>query len=224
MRRLHTVGKHEKFVASGVYKHVELGVATGLREHWSIHDVGGAQFIRVDVDGRDYDGRSILIETLRNPAGQFERVDEHHYSPAAAKPQKISHTFFDDHVELIGLLDNQRIEETVMMPAGYGLFSHSWLLTGMTIQHTLQQTGTIMLLRLDMQTASFAWTRVEAAVESLGQKSIQIGERDVTAQCYRWQNNMIACVDPFGVILCAETPAAQIVLTQYARRPEPKPA
>jgi hypothetical protein len=59
--------QHEKFVASGLYRCYQDGHYAGLEEQWSIHEVGGAQFIRIDLDGRQADGRSELYEILRVP-------------------------------------------------------------------------------------------------------------------------------------------------------------
>ena len=117
MRRLHVVGQHEKFVASGVYKVYAGDEPTGLIESWSIHEVGAsAQFIRVDVDGRDFDGCSKLMEALLNPDGRFERVDEQLYGAQAPDPVKTSYTFFDDRVEILRLEKNDQSESTVELP------------------------------------------------------------------------------------------------------------
>lgn len=218
MRRLHTVAKHEKFVASGLYTCFESGSANGLREQWSMHEIGGAQFIRVDVDGRDYDGYSILAEALMNPAGGFERIDQHHYAQANSKPRKMHYTFFDDHVELVSTLGEQRFEDRVTMPAGFGLLSSSWLLTGLMIR----QAGKITLLRVDVQVDHFQWSRVEAEANLLGLETIDIGGQEFAASCYQWRQETTVCVDPYGVLLRAETPGTHVRLSHYARRPEHK--
>ncbi len=225
MRRLHAVGKHEKFVASGLYAYQENGVTIGLQEHWSIHEVGGgAQFIRVDIDGRNYDGHSTLIEALRSPEGWFERIDQQIFEQINTKPFKLSHTFFDEHIELVVRHDGRRIEETIPMPTPYGLFLHSQLLAGFTLKHALRHSDKVMLLHIIVQDGSLSWLRFETVVTALKSAMIRVDGRELSSYCYEWQDEVTACIDQFDVTLHAENLTGQVLLTQYARRPEPKPA
>ena len=96
MRRLHATGRRERFVASGVYQTGE-----GLRESWSIHEVGsGAQFIRVDRDGRGCGRRSLLQEALRNANGTLERVDQQLYGLDGHLEARLRCTRFQNAAEI----------------------------------------------------------------------------------------------------------------------------
>ena len=206
------------------YAHTPAAVESALQEHWSIHEVGGAQFIRVDIDGRAVDGHSTLIEALRTPAGHFERIDQQLYERANARPGKLSHTFFEDRVELVGLVDDHRSEAVLTMPPGYGLFSESWLLTGFTIQQAAQKAGRITVLRTGLQGETINYSQMTLTAVALGQETITVTGHELVADCYRWQDTAAICLDQHGVLLRADTPTAQIRLSQYARRPEPNPS
>ena len=76
MRYLHPVQAHEKFVASGVYHFRKNDQALDKSEAWTIHELpDGERFIRVDVDSRREEGKSILVEVLQGGNGRLARLD-----------------------------------------------------------------------------------------------------------------------------------------------------
>ena len=226
MRRLHAVGKHEKFVASGLYAYRENGVDIRLREQWSIHEVGGgAHFIRADVDGREHDGHSTLIEALQTPDGCLERIDQQIFEPGSSRPVKLSYIMYDEHVELVVNHQDQRIENAITMPPEYGIFVYSQLISGFTIKRAVQQPEKITLLHVFLQEGNLAWGRFETAVNVLESEKLAVVDgRELPVDCLRWQEDVTVCVDQHGVNLHTESPTTQARLTQYARRPEPNPS
>ena len=224
MRRLHVVGKHEKFVASGVYKVYAGDQPTGLIEYWSIHEVGdGAQFVRVDVDGRDFDGNSTLLEALLNPDGHFERVDAHSYDTGASHPAKVSFTFFADRVEILQTVENDVREMAVDLPLGYHPVIDSRLLTGLAIANPDLHDVTTSYFLPVLKKPVLTWTIVDIELQALGDREIQVAGRDIAVSGYGWDSDMTVWIDRDGVAVQIETLSENALLTQYGRRPEPKP-
>jgi hypothetical protein len=230
MRRLHAVGQHEKFVASGVYEFEQAGVKIGLMEYWSIHEVGGAHFIRVDVDGRAYDGRSRLYEALLNPDGRFERVDVRAYGSAedVVKEVRASYTFFDEQVDIIRVVNrNARFEESVRMPSGYVAHFGSKLLYGTMVPHTSVNQSQVRMFIADHNFTDLprAFTGRELAPESyqfMGEEQIKVGHVAYSARLYR-SSCANVWLDEHNILLCEQSASQTVALTQYARRPELKP-
>ncbi|MEO1288295.1 MAG: hypothetical protein AAFV93_11045, partial [Chloroflexota bacterium] len=81
MRRLHAVSPNEVFVASGDYRTWRDGQPLKISEKFTVHELqGGALLYRVDEDGRDEDGLTILSEALISPDKQFERFNVQSYN------------------------------------------------------------------------------------------------------------------------------------------------
>jgi hypothetical protein len=103
MRNLHPVAAHETFVASGTYRYYRDGVLMPVTEHFTMHSLAeAARLVRVDEDGRDEDGLTILSEALYNPAGKLERFNVQSYNSKDAQTPtfKADYTFFEDYVQI----------------------------------------------------------------------------------------------------------------------------
>ena len=229
MRRLHAVGKQEIFVASGVYEFEQNGAKIGLTETWSIHEVGGAQFIRIDYDGRTYDGRSILYEALRNPNSQIERIDLRAYGNAqdAIRQVRGSYTFLDERVEVIRVVNyDVRFEEEVAMPAGVLIDPGPRALHGFTIPYSNQPQVTAFFPNYDFANPQRAlkWRDMTfTGYQFAGKEQIEIGKKSYSARIYQSKNGCgRAWLDPYDILLREESASQTITLRQYARRPEPQ--
>lgn len=234
MRRLHVVGKHERFVASGVYHHYQNGQQNGLVEYWSIHEIGGAQFIRIDRDGRMDDGRSVLYEALRSPEGGIERVDVRAYgnSTDLIRHVNASCIFFDDRVEIIRVVNsNERFEDEVIVPPGYVIDMQASILRGFTTrQREKAAARPVVAFALDYDFSDVSETFKGAAreicqMEVIDTTSINIAGRPVEAHTYQSvdcrDTPVQILLDRWDVLLAQRDPQLMITLTQYARRPEP---
>ncbi len=234
MRRLHPIGKQEQFVASGVYKHFSGEVATGLIEYWSIHEVGGAQFIRVDVDGREANGRSVLYEALRSPEGQIERVDLRAYGNAAdeVKLVKASYTFFEEWIEIIRIVNSIiRFEEEVLTPSGIVIAMQAAVFSGLTIsQRTALDDKPVLAFSpvydfFNLQRA-FSGTAAETyPVRPIGSTEFAVAGRLIAARIHESPENgeqvHRIVLDGDDIVLEHTGPTKTIRLMQYARRPQP---
>ena len=217
MRQLHVVGKHEKFVASGLYRVYAGETPTGLEEHWSVHETGGgAQFIRVDVDGRNFDGTSCLMEALLTPDNRFERIDLHFYEHS--QPLKSSYVLFDDHIDILYTAEGTLNEQSVTLPAGYSVFTRSRIINGFAL--AAQQEGEATFF---MPSAGSGYTVTAVTLTRLGEKMATVaGHNSIPVQGYRGPNETVFWLDGYRVLVFEESVAGKALLTRYARRPEPK--
>lgn len=103
MRYLHSIAAHEIFLASGEYRYWRDDAALKIVEKWTIHELrGGAFLYRVDEDGRDEDGLSILSEALISPDFQIERFNVQSFNPrdAELKDFKADYSFNPEYVQI----------------------------------------------------------------------------------------------------------------------------
>ncbi|MGB7341722.1 MAG: hypothetical protein WBC91_22685 [Phototrophicaceae bacterium] len=103
MRNLHVVAPNEVFVASGTYRYWRDNVELGISEQFTIHELqGGAFLYRVDEDGRDEDGLTILSEALISPDYQFDRFNVQSYNAKdqLLKTFKADYTFNPNYVQI----------------------------------------------------------------------------------------------------------------------------
>jgi hypothetical protein len=227
MRRLHAVGKQEVFVASGVYEFEQDGARIGLIEQWSIHEVGGAQFIRVDQDGRDHDGRSILYEALRSPDSQIERIDLRAYGNGqdAFSEMRGSYTFFEDHAEIIRVVNKRdRYDNYVEIPAGYIIQPGAKILNNLMVPQMSKNEVTAFHIDanftdLNISFEGFGW-RV-ASMQLVDHVQIDLNGKSYSARLYHSKNRRV-WLDPYDILLREESASLTVMLKDYARRPEPQ--
>lgn len=76
MRYLHPVQAHERFLASGSYRFYKNGERLQKTESWTTHlQPDGETFIRIDLDAREEEGKSILAEALLDGENRLARFD-----------------------------------------------------------------------------------------------------------------------------------------------------
>lgn len=235
MRRLHVVGKHEIFLASGVYACLRHDEPAGMQEHWSMHDVDGAHFIRVDRDGRDDDGRSVLYEALYNPDGQLERIDLRAYGSATDPVQQVkaSYIFYNDHAEIVRVVNRERaFEEAVALPQPFTVAAAVDIFTGYTLHAQADAPDTplprlnIVPLFDDVDGAfHVVMERAGPLAMQIQPARIEIAGRAVDATLYTYETAIGTArmwVDAYKILLRREQGDHVTQLTRYARRPAPK--
>lgn len=121
MRHLHPVAANEVFVASGVYQQFLRGTKVDWQESWNIHELGGAgKLIRIDQDGRFYDGRSTLAEILMNEDGRVERLNiriEQSGESADYRSMQTDYIFLDQYAQVSRQIDGgERTYEEIPLP------------------------------------------------------------------------------------------------------------
>jgi hypothetical protein len=241
MRQLHPSSVHEKLVASGVYSHFRGEKQVGIVESWSINEQpGSGQIVRVDFDGRERDGRSILIEAWRNTQKRTERFDVHAYGSERdeIKHAKARYMLLDGKVQITRVINGeiQPIEEvdadsnTVIYP-GTALFKG--FLVGQSAAeqqdiHTITYNP-YYAYQPNLSTDAFrADDHTYDAARFLERRNITITGKVIEARGYEipvpigneWP---VAWLDEKGILLRLDNPGGlTILLTQYARRVEPK--
>ncbi len=76
MRYLHPVQAHERFVSSGCYRFAKDGETLAKTESWVMHGhADGERFVRVDLDARAEEGKSVLAEALLDRDRSLARLD-----------------------------------------------------------------------------------------------------------------------------------------------------
>jgi|GEM_PF-830461 len=218
MRRIHRVAHHEKFVASGIYTRLDKHMRdTGAVEHWNIHEQpDGAQLIRVDVDGRAGDGRSILVEAWRSPSaegGRIERFDMVGYGAAKDTAQVIRASYQieadgDADSVLIGRTVNEqpRQQEHFPLPPEYVVEPNGTIFAGMGIAEasTLMSLKRLSAVTVVSSPLHFQPPSFDLFPPSLGEivlngiptrETLIFGGRPVSARRYEWQNPAVPRFD-----------------------------
>jgi hypothetical protein len=191
MRSLHKVAAHEKFVASGEYRHWQGEEALKVREKWTIHELqGGALFYRIDEEGEDY---SILSEALINPDGQMERFNLQSWNPTLFKADFI---FNPDFVQISRRVKGEetQYEEFPLLPNSL-IYIKQMLFMGWTIANIKKAGGKseVFTPQLFADTSSqmqriLIKEREEESL-SLGQKSILTGKYQIADDVFYWLDN-----------------------------------
>ena len=215
MRRLHATGRRERFVASGVYHGGD-----GLREYWSIHEVGsGAQFIRVDRDGRNCGRRSLLQEALRNANGDLERVDQQLYGLNGQPVARLRCTRYQNSVEID--LNSRSGRCRVEMPCDGDclLLMPGILLAGMATSQAAEMPQPVDALHVTQVGDGFAWERRTLAASCGPPVPVRTGAGDRKARACKWSDSDRTCwLDLHDITLRLEDQSCCIELSRYARR------
>ena len=230
MRYLHAVAPHEQFVAQGTYRYHADDAPTGLLEYWTIHALpDGAWFMRVDKDGRDFDGRSELIEAWRSPDGDIERFDVMAYGAAGDAVQKgrATYTVEDDALHIGRTInDGERVQETLALPADYVVQPGGYIFFGYVLPQLVERAPLAMILRYgvtDPPEHSFMAAQTHPTLTFYGEADVAVDGKDRTAKQYmagergadgtNWHSYY---VDGHGIFLRHESDEMQVQLERYA--------
>lgn len=207
MRKLHAVSPNELFVASGEYRYWRDDTQLPMTEKFTIHEIGeGAFLYRVDEDGREADGLTILSEALISPDKQFERFNVQSYNPKDDVLQnfKADYTFNPDYVQ-IGrrLANNEREYDEFPLIEHCKVYIKQTVYMGLTIQHILagdskSQVFAPQLLSVDENVLQ------KIIVEERGVEVLQIGRRTLETQKYQIADDVFYWLDQHNIPLQRE--------------------
>ena len=235
MRYIHPVGVSEKFVASGIYRYYKNDEPTGLVEEWTVHEQpDGAWFIRVDKDGRFFDGRSELIETYRNPNGQIERFDITAYGGKddAVKQFKGTYTIENGYLYIGRTLNNgERIQSEMMLPDQYIVNPGGYLFFGWAIPALVENAPLSVVMRYgfhDTPEESFVTGMVYPTLTFYQEGALTISGRTLPAACYisgeskpeGAVNYHRYWIGEHNIFFKHESDDLRVQLDRYAHRPE----
>ena len=163
MRYLHPIQAHERFLASGYYRFAKDGRTLAKTESWAIHGhPDGEKFVRVDLDARREEGKSILAEALLDLEGAIVRFDiryENERFEGGIKHLRATYQRADERLQIgYSLNGDERKYIEVDLPADALLDLSLLVFRGATIKALAERpTGLINRLRHQcLNTRSFS--------------------------------------------------------------------
>lgn len=211
MRYLHPVQAHEQFVASGVYHFNKNGRALDKAEAWTIHShADGERFIRVDMDARREEGKSLLAEALLSHSGELARLDlryENDHFAGGIQQLRASYQVVDGRLQVgFNMNGGERQYLEVELPAG-ALFDIPLLIfRGATIRALARNAAESRSIFVPMfeyaQLFPGALQSAGTAIDEDGEDVLLLGARQVPAQRYRYRDRAaLYWIDEQGVVI-----------------------
>jgi hypothetical protein len=225
MRYLHAIAPHEKFVASGEYRYFRGDVQQAISEKWTLHELeGGALFYRVDEDGRDADGLSILSEALINPDGSIDRYNVQSFNPKDSETKlfKADYSFNEKYVQIGRKVQGQEREyEEFPLLENCAIYIKQTLYMGLTIRDVLALGGKAEVFA--PQLLSLTENVVQKIIVKTREKeALQVGRKQIEAQKYQIADDVFYWLDEYHIPLkrtyIHEGMQYTVQLTNYAHR------
>ncbi len=211
MRYMHPVQAHERFVASGTYQFIKEGEVLKKSEAWTLHEhADGERFIRVDVDARREDGKSILAEALLTGDGDLARLDinyENQPSESGIRQLRATYQMAAGRLQVgfnMNGADRQYLE--VDLPERTLIDIPLLIFRGMTVVELSQNTEDSRPIFVPMFEHSqlFPGTLqiVSNTVDVSGHDVVVMGKRQFSARRYRYRDRAAAYwIDEHGVVV-----------------------
>jgi hypothetical protein len=228
LRAIHPISYHEKFVASGVYQTYLEGKLQDEVERWSIHELpDGAELIRVDRGDAQSEG-FMLVEVLRSANGHIQRCDIHRIQQSFK--QKLNFIFFESYAQISNISgdSNPHIYEvelpirTLILVPGY---VNRRELISAEESETAYFCASIPFSEVNCW-LDVRKTRKDDALKTVGGK--QFTTKTYLFEAKNRSRTSVsslsrASFDQHNILLeWKDDQAVSALLTQYARRPEPK--
>ena len=233
MRYLHPVQMHEKFIASGRYRFFRNGQELRKTEAGTIHEhPDGETFIRIDVDSRLEDGKSILVEALQNTANEPVRFDIHYDNAkfeGGIKTLRAAYSIAEGRMQVGYAMNGAKREYLeIDLPASTLIDLPLLVFRGRTIAE--------MARRADQAISLFAPTfehaqlfpgiarTVESQVEYAADDLVSIGKRQIETRRYRYVDRAASYwIDRHGTVIKRVNGFKQqefvVLISDYARQP-----
>ncbi|MYD08433.1 MAG: hypothetical protein F4X02_00185 [Chloroflexi bacterium] len=211
MRYLHPVQGHEEFVASGVYRFSKDETPLDKTEAWTIHrHADGERFIRIDMDARREEGRSILAEALLDRSGHLARFDiryENESFDGGIRHLRASYQVADERLQ-VGFNFNgaERQYSEVDLPADALIDIPLLIFRGETIRALASDAAKAQSIFVPMfEHAQLFPGRLQRTSESVaedGDEVLRLGGRAVSATRFRYRDRAaLYWIDEHGVII-----------------------
>lgn len=211
MRYLHPVQAHEQFVSGGLYRFSKNDKALDKTETWTIHShADGERFIRIDMDARREEGKSILAEALQNSSGELARLDlryENDNFEGGIRLLRASYHAVDGRL-LVGFNMNgaERQYLEVDLPAGTRFDIPLLIFRGATIRALAGKAAEPQSIFVPMfehaQLFPGTLQRTSAPIDQDGNDIVLLGARQVPAKRYRYRDRAaLYWIDDHGVVI-----------------------
>lgn len=211
MRYLHPVQAHEQFVASGVYRFSRDEMALDKTEAWTVHShADGERFIRVDLDARRVEGKSILAEALLNRSGELARLDlryENDNFEGGIKGLRASYQVVDERLQVgFNMNDGERQYLEVELPAGTLfdiplLIFRGQLICAISANESAPRSIFVPMYE-HAQLFPGTLQSMDALIAEDGDDVLLLGARQVSARRYRYRDRAaLYWIDEHGVVI-----------------------
>ena len=211
MRYLHPVQAHEKYQASGRYRFYKNGSELRKTEAWTIHVLGdGSRFIRVDIDARAEESKSILAEALQGADGECLRFDiryENGMFEGGVKALTASYSFADALLQVgFSLNGAERAYMERQLPPKALIDIPLLIMRGGALMALSGQRQLEVAVFVPMyehaQLFPGVSRMIESPVECLGEETVAVGKREMRAKRFRYRDQAASYwVDEHAVVL-----------------------
>ncbi len=201
MRYLHPIQAHERFLASGRYHFSKNGQSLAKTESWTLHaHSDGEKFVRVDMDARQEEGKSILAEALLDLNGALVRFDiryENEKFEGGIKQLRATYHRTDERIQIgYSLNGDERKYIEVDLPADALIDLPLLVFRGSTIKELAEKsTGAIAVFVPMFEHAQLfpgVLRQVASPVEHAGEDTVLLGNRAINASRYRYRDQAVS--------------------------------
>ena len=201
MRYLHPVQAHERYLSSGSYRFHKDGERLRKNETWTVHGhPDGETFVRVDMDAREEEGKSILLEALQSVRGEIVRFDvryENENFEGGVRTLRATYQLMSGRLQ-VGFSMNgaERLYAEVALPAGVLLDIPLLIFRGRVIPAMANAGGSDVQIFVPMfehaQLFPGTLQSVKSPVEYAGVDVVETGGRETPARRYRYRDRAAA--------------------------------
>ena len=211
MRYLHPVQAHARFLASGFYCFFRDGARLRKTESWAIHShPDGDKFVRVDMDAREEEGKSILAEALLNSSDSLVRFDiryENARFEGGVQHLRATYQLADDGMQVgYSMNGDERKYIEISIPRGALIDIPLLVFRGRAITRLAQccKDGIAVYVPMFEHAQLFPGVHQNAAstIEYLGEDEVFVGKRLIPTRRYRYIDKAASYwIDSHGFII-----------------------
>lgn len=201
MRYLHSIQARERFLASGCYRFAKNGQTLAKTESWAIHShPDGEKFVRVDMDARQEEGKSILAEALLDLKGVLVRFDiryENEQFEGGIKHLRATYHRTDERLQIgYSLNGDERKYIEVDLPADALIDLPLLVFRGSTIktlaERSVESTAVYVPMIEHAQLFPGVLRHIASPVERVGDDTVFIGKRAIQASRFRYRDQAVS--------------------------------
>ena len=211
MRYLHPVQAHERFLASGCYRFAKNGATLRKTESWAMHGhADGETFVRVDLDARAEEGKSMLLEALFSQDGALARLDiryENERFEGGVKRLRATYQVAAGRLQIGYSMNGGEREYTEAdLPGGALIDVPLLVFRGRAIRKMAARFDGALSIYVPMfENAPLfpgVLQRVASPVEDIGTDVLLLGEREIPTRRYRYIDRALSYwIDKHGIIV-----------------------
>ncbi|MCY3914808.1 MAG: hypothetical protein OXG49_02225 [Chloroflexi bacterium] len=201
MRYLHPIQAHERFLASGCYRFGKNGQTLVKTESWTLHaHPDGEKFVRVDMDARQEEGKSLLAEALLDIKSALVRFDIRYESDqfeGGIKHLRATYQRADERLQIGYRLNrDERKYIEVDLPDDALIDLPLLVFRGRTIKALAERSIGLIPIYVPMfehaQLFPGVLRRVASPVERAGDDTVFIGKRAINVGRFRYRDQAVS--------------------------------